>query len=60
MNELVARRIALGTQTEISDMAAYAEAWNKLGVDFCMAGLYCNAALCFSNWIRYRDQAVRA
>lgn len=52
-NELTARRIALAMQTEIPDMKAYAEEWNKLGADFEAA--YCdhNAALCFANWKHY-------
>ena len=53
ISELISRRIALATQTDIPDMQAYADQWNALAAEFEAAGMACNAALCLSNWRHY-------
>jgi hypothetical protein len=52
---LISRKLALAQQTEIPDMAAYAEEWNKLAADFEACGLMNNAADCEARFVYYRD-----
>lgn len=54
MNELIHRRILLALQSDIPDMLSYAEEWNKLGAEFDAIGATANAAICWSNWKRYK------
>lgn len=56
LKELSDRRMRLALQTDIPDMKAYAEEWNKLGADFAAAGAQYNAEICYSNWKRYGGQ----
>lgn len=55
--DLIHRRIELALMNEISDFMIYAEQWNKLGADFSAEGMACNAAICYSNFQRYAEQA---
>ena len=57
IQELVNRRIDLALQSEIPDMEKYAEQWNRLAADFRAMGAMSNAALCESNYNRYRTAA---
>jgi hypothetical protein len=54
-DDLIERRTALSLQSNISDMAEYAEEWNKLAADFDAIGFAANAEMCRSNWMRYRQ-----
>ncbi len=51
--QLVGERTRLALTTEIPDMAAYAEAWNKLAAEFEAVGARVNAAICRANWRHY-------
>lgn len=57
-DDLLERRRVLAQTTDIPNMKAYAEAWQKLGDDFKEIGLVSNAAICHSNAKRYGEMAV--
>ena len=59
-DDLISRKLALSQQTEIPDMATYANAWSKLATDFEACGLLNNAADCEARFYYYRNMASGA
>ena len=58
VNELIDRRTKLAMMTDIPDFDEYADDWRKLGNDFEEIGAINNATLCYSNWMRYKNEAA--
>jgi hypothetical protein len=54
---LMSRKLRLAQQTQIPDMQAYAEEWNKLAADFEGCGLMNNAADCIARYEHYKKMS---
>jgi hypothetical protein len=52
---LISRKLELAQRSNIEDMQAYAEEWERLAADFDAAGLVSNAEDCRTRWQHYKQ-----